>query len=488
MGEADGMELIYSLVGYPDETEWLEFKEGNSDPVRTGRDISALANAAAYCGRAYAYKIWGVSDGTHELVGTQFNPYHAKGKGNQELLMWLKLALSNNANYEFAVIDHETKHFVVLKVHAASAQPVYFDKTAYIREGSSTAELVPGSAREAELWRRLQSGNAELAVVERDLTSREVAEILDVDAYFELCRLRRPVDLDGVILALCEQELIRRQDNGRYSVTHLGMLLVGKKLSRYPELRKRMLRIVRYAGKGSFDIVGDTEIDKGYALALPQAEQLVMSMIPAVEALDGAFRRIQTAYPQRAIRELLSNAVIHQDIADNTAGPLVAIYDNRIEFSNPGTTLIPAERVLNAQPKTRNSMIASLMRQMDLCEEGGTGWDLIVDSLEKAGMPSPVIKSEGGLGTLVTLYCDCPYTRMKKSERKNAVYWHACLLYAQGESMSNQSLRERFGLSDEKKNTVAMSRLIKECLEEALIKEEDEDAGSKYKRYIPYWA
>ena len=47
MGEADGMELIYSLVGYPDETEWLEFKEGNSDPVRTGRDISALANTAA---------------------------------------------------------------------------------------------------------------------------------------------------------------------------------------------------------------------------------------------------------------------------------------------------------------------------------------------------------------------------------------------------------------------------------------------------------
>lgn len=54
--------------------------------------------------------------------------------------------------------------------------------------------------------------------------------------------------------------------------------------------------------------------------------------------------------------------------------------------------------------------------------------------------------------------------------------------------MSKQSLRERFGLSDEKKNTVAMSRLIRGCLEEALIKEEDEDAGAKYRRYIPYWA
>ena len=54
--------------------------------------------------------------------------------------------------------------------------------------------------------------------------------------------------------------------------------------------------------------------------------------------------------------------------------------------------------------------------------------------------------------------------------------------------MSDQSLRERFGLSDEKKNTVAMSRLVKECLEEVLKKEEDEDAGAKYRRFIPYWA
>lgn len=43
-----------------------------------------------------------------------------------------------------------------------------------------------------------------------------------------------------------------------------------------------------------------------------------------------------------------------------------------------------------------------------------------------------------------------PIYANEKSERKNAVYWHTCLLYAQGESMSNQSLRERFGLSDKK--------------------------------------
>lgn len=80
MGEADDMEFIYSLIGYPNETEWIEFKEGTSDPERIGRDISALANVAAYLGRPRAYKIWGVEDDTHALVGTQFDPYHAKGK------------------------------------------------------------------------------------------------------------------------------------------------------------------------------------------------------------------------------------------------------------------------------------------------------------------------------------------------------------------------------------------------------------------------
>lgn len=45
------------------------------------------------------------------------------------------------------------------------------------------------------------------------------------------------------------------------------------------------------------------------------------------------------------------------------------------------------------------------------------------------------------------------------------------------ESMSNQSLRERFGLPDEKKNGVAISRLIRGRSENKLIEEEDGDAG-----------
>ena len=487
MGEASQMDLVYSLVGYPSETEWLEFKENNADPERLAEDISALANTAAYYGREMAYKIWGVEDGTHRLLGTMFRPLQAKVKGNQGLLIWLSSVLSLNANYEFEQIEHDAKVFVVLKVRAACGQPVFYNGKAYIREGSSTKLLSAGSAKEAELWRKLQSDDFELRTAEKDVSAHEVFDLLDVDAYFSLLAQRKPQTMETCLQVLCEQDLLHIQDNGYYAITNLGALLVARNIGSFPGLRKRPLRVIRFDGKGSFDILDDRTFVKGYALALQEAEHYIMSVIPSREVVDGAFRRVQPVFPQRAVREFLSNAVIHQDLADVTSGPLVGIYSNRIEFTNPGATLIPCERLLNAQPKTRNNCLVGLLRQMDLCEEGGTGWDLAVAACEAAKLPAPEVETSHELGTKVTVRCGVAYDRMTRTERRDAVYWHACLMYAQGESMSNQTLRDRFGLDDDKKNGVAISRLIRDCCEVNLIKEEDETAGAKYKRYIPAW-
>ena len=488
MGNADEMELLYSLIGYPAETEWLEFKDSNSDPERIGKDISALANSAAFHGRDFAYKIWGVEDTTRQLVGTTFNPLTKKAKGNQDLSIWLRRFLSTNANYEFNTIERGGLKFVVLVVVAANGQPVYFDNAAYIREGSSTTRLVTGSAKEAELWRRLQTEDFESLPAEKDVAVGEIFELLDLDAYYGLLRTRRPGNIDETVNDLCRQELLSIQDNGRYTVTNLGALLVARRLGDFPGLRKRTLRVVRFEGDANFDILDDTFFDSGYALAFPQAEQFVSAMTSAKEVTEGAFRRVRTEYPRRAVRELLSNMVVHQDLSDTTAGPVVSIYSNRLEFSNPGTTLVPIDRLLNARPKTRNAALVRVLRQMDLCEEGGTGWDLIVASCEAAFMPAPKVTSEDGLGTVVTLFGGRAYDRMTKAERREAAYWHACLMYARGSSMNNQSLRARFGLEDEKKNLVAISRLIRECCEAGLIKGEDEEASAKFRRYIPAWA
>lgn len=488
MGEAGGMELIYSLVGYPDETEWIEFKTGNNDPERIGRDISALANAAAYLKRARAYKVWGVEDGTHRLVGTSFDPYHAKGKGNQDLLIWLRTHLSVRASYEFESVVHDGMTFVVLTVEAASSQPICFDRAAYIREGSSTTKLVAGSAKEAKLWERLQSGDFESKVAERDVTLEELEERIDIDAYFRLLEMRRPSHIENAVRFLAEQDIVRFQDNGRFSITNLGALLVGRSLASFAGLRKRVIRVISYCGRDVLDKASDNTFDAGYALSLPAAEQHILTLLPQNERLDGAFRRLEPVYPVRAVRELLCNMVIHQDLADSYSALTVSVFDGRIEFSNPGASLVPTEYMLNASPKSRNVALAGLLRQMHLCEEQGSGWDIVVASCEARHMAAPRVESEEDLGTRVTLYAGDAYSRMKKAERKDAAYWHACLMCARDDAMCNQSLRERFGLDASRKNTVAISRLIKECCDDGIIKDEDEDVGDKYRRYLPFWA
>ncbi len=482
------MELIYQLVGYPHETEWIEFKRNFKDAVAVGKDISALANAAAYHDRPFAYKIWGVDDETHELVGTDFRPLAAKAQGNQDLPIWLKQHLSANANYEFTALEQDGKHFVVLRIVRASYQPVRFESHTYIREGSATTPLVVGSEKEAELWRRLQRAPFEEGIAEESLSFSEVEDRLAIDEYFDLVGMKRPQGDDVAAEALARQELLIAEDDGRFSITNLGALLIARRLGDFPALRKRRLRVVLFQGEGRSDILDDRIFDEGYALALPQAQRHVMSLVPVHDMQEGAFRRIRPLFPERAVRELLSNAVIHQDLHDAGRSPEVHVFANRIEFANPGVMLVPAERLLNAQPKTRNGALVNLLRQMDLCEEEGTGWDIVIDDCEARHMLAPKVASSDEDGTEVVLYAGDAFSRMTKAERKAAAYWHACLMLSRDGALTNGSLRERFGLPSDKKDLVAISRLIRECCEEGLLKEEDPEVGKRHMRYVPFWA
>lgn len=488
MSPATLMDLIQSLAKLPTETEWLEFKTSDNSAERIGEDISALANAAAYHGRDCGYKIWGVENNTHELIGTAFDPQAATAKGNQPLLIWLRNMLSDNASYQFDIVEDDGLAFVVLTVQAAVGQPVYYQKMPYIREGSSTTLLRSSSAKERELWHRLDRSDFLHQAAQADLTQHDALSLLDVDAFFSLLGMSQPSSDDAAAAILLEQGLLRRQDNDMFSVTNFGLLLVGKSLSSYFGMRKRALRIVRFNGTGNTEIAADKTFDKGYALALPEAEEFIMNSIPSKEVLDGAFRRLEYEYPRAAVRELLSNSVVHQDLTQSTSGPLVGIYSNRLEFSNPGASLIANERVLNSPPKTRNPELAGMLRQMDFCEEGGTGWDIAVEACEQQHLPAPKMLSDDISGTHVTLYGGRAYDRMTKKERIDALYWHACLMYARGSSMGNQSLRARYGLNGDKKNVVAVSRLIRNACDLGLIREEDSLAGNRSMRYIPAWA
>ena len=74
-------------------------------------------------------------------------------------------------------------------------------------------------------------------------------------------------------------------------------------------------------------------------------------------------------YPELAIRELIANSVVHQDFSISGTSPMIEIFEDRIEITNPGIPLVEADRFLDNPPKSRNEQLASFLRRIGVCEE-----------------------------------------------------------------------------------------------------------------------
>ena len=126
------------------------------------------------------------------------------------------------------------------------------------------------------------------------------------------------------------------------------------------------------------------------------------------------------------------------------------------------------------------------MRRMGICEEKSSGIDRVVQAAEMYQLPAPDFRT-GFRRTVVTIYGPKDFEEMDRDDRIRACYQHCALKWVMSESMTNQSLRERFHLP-EGKSAIA-SQIISATIEVGLIKLDEKVGGSrKYARYLPFWA
>src|SRR5215475_10976697 len=117
----DDDSLIRALLAEP-ESEWIEYKHNNDNPEEIGEYLSAMANAAALHQKEAGYIVWGVEDGTRNVVGTTFQPRARKVKG-QELESWLLLHTSPTVNLRIIEGTYGKKPIVVFEVTPARQTP-----------------------------------------------------------------------------------------------------------------------------------------------------------------------------------------------------------------------------------------------------------------------------------------------------------------------------------------------------------------------------
>ncbi|WP_454997366.1 ATP-binding protein [Capnocytophaga granulosa] len=474
--------LLHELTHLPQESEWIEFKVNNKDPQVIGENISAMANSAAIADRLSAYIIWGVEDGTHNIVGSNFHPSSTK-HNQQELESWLLQKLEPKIDFKFYEFDYQDKSIVILEIRPTRFKPVKFDGIEYIRVGSYTKKLQVFPEKERELWRSLERIPFERQIAMRLVEGERVLQLLDFSKYFDMTQQPLPQDQQGILQKLSDEQLITPNDN-KWDITNLGAILFAKRLSNFDFLGRKGLRMIRYEGNNKFTTLKEIESVAGYAVDFEFIISSIKALLPSYEEIGLAFRKEINTYPDIALRELVANALIHQDFNITGTSPMVEIFSHRIEITNAGSPLVEVSRFMDKPPRSRNEILAKLMRRMDICEERGTGIDKVISQIERKQMPAPLFEDLGDY-TRVTLFTYKEFNTITKEERLRACYWHCVFKYTIHEQMNNASLRERFG------NSVSgqmISKIIKEAQEKKLIKVFDEEAGTKAMKYIPSWA
>jgi len=313
----------------------------------------------------------------------------------------------------------------------------------------------------------------------------KVISLLDTQVYFDLMNLPYPSQQQTVIERLSSEQLIESVAGG-WSISRLAALLLAKRLDEFPtEVARKAVRVVVYEGKNKLQTKVDRSGNKGYACGFEGLVDYLYDSASSNQVIEQNIRHEVRMLPKQAIRELVANAMVHQDFAVSGASVMLELYEDRLEVSNPGTPSISVDRFID-EYRSRNERLADMMRRMGLCEEKGSGIDKVVSAAEQHQLPAPDFRT-GELRTTCILFAQQDFSEMSKNDRIRACYQHCCLLYVSNQKMSNQTLRERFKLPEGK--TATVSQIISSALETNLIRLDDSETSSRrYAKYVPCWA
>jgi ATP-dependent DNA helicase RecG len=205
----------------------------------------------------------------------------------------------------------------------------------------------------------------------------EILEALDFESCHGLRGFQVPASTDDILEHLTNDKLVAPQATGRYCITNLGALLFANDLRDFPHIARKAPQVIKYQGRTKVTAEREVEGRRGYASGFTGLVNYVNDLLPRSEKIDKALRGAVHAYPVTVVRELLANALAHQDLSITGAGPLIEIYDDRLEVTNPGEPLVRPEMFINAPPRSRNEKLATMLRRCGICEERGSGWDRI---------------------------------------------------------------------------------------------------------------
>lgn len=219
------------------------------------------------------------------------------------------------------VLDHPNGRVVICHIPSRPvATPLQRDGRYLTRSGESTRGMTTERLREI-----MEEGRPDwLSQIARDgCSASDVISLLDTQTYYQRLDHTYPVTQGRVLERLEEDKLIFEDSTG-FSITNLGAVLFARALDKFEGIMRKAPRVLIYEGSDKLKTTGiDVPGTKGYVVGFEGLINFINSHIPSDTVIGKAFRTEVKMFPEDAIRELVANALIHQDF--NEAGTSVTI-------------------------------------------------------------------------------------------------------------------------------------------------------------------
>lgn len=382
--------LVEQLVASPHEHEMVEFKHNYHSAEEIGEDLSALANSASLQNVEQAHLVFGVEDGTHKIVGTDFNPHKKKAKGNEDLIPWLSRLFSPKLVFSVAEVSMEAGERVVLfSAPAALNSPVTFQNVAYIRVGSYTKKLADYPELQAKIWRK-QAADWSAAICEGATVSDLAPEAL-VRAR-ELFTIKNPKLADLIPTWDDVTFLNKAKLSVQGKLTRTAILILGKPESDH--FLSPANATITWILKDAHNLEKDYEhFGLPWLLAVESVYAKVRNLKYRYIPDGSLFPDEVDQYDPYILREALHNCIAHQDYSLGGKIVLVETEDATLTFANSGDFLPKTvAHVIEADAPEqcyRNPYLSHAMVSLNMIDTIGSGIKRMFNIQRKKFFPLP---------------------------------------------------------------------------------------------------
>ena len=396
MDEIRVKQIIEDAIRLGSETSNVEFKDAHGGfPRDTWKTVSAFSHRPTG-----GFIVFGIKeDRTNNTIEVTGVDQVAVLQEKMSDLVSTQMSVVIRPEYFPILISGKTVLAVCVPECPDQFKPCYYNSVgmpngAYVRDGNTDRKIT-----DEEMRRFLD--NAKLSrfdstqAPDTKLDELSVAKIYDLLARMGQ-RTKRDIRIEEIAFDLLKNLGVADTFDGGNFPTIAGFLIFAQEK---PQLKRSfsryIVRCVKYKGSNvATDIIDKADIDGTLNEQIDAMQKFILRNIRTSAQIVGTKRVERYEYPEKAIREIVANAVIHRDYRITETYTQVNVFEDRLEIFNPGCLPpgVTVDNIRDAQV-SRNEIIAARLKDLDYLEEYGRGIDIVFTETEKWGLLQPIFKN-----------------------------------------------------------------------------------------------